>query len=208
MPIKTSRTSPLQIAEVHLGKEEGRLGLTLCPGKKDPAYHWDRDLRTDVKAIRAWGASTVVTLIEPHEFQLLAIETLEQEVRSHGMDWWHLPIRDVDVPDALFEEAWEAAGTELHGRLDAGDRILIHCRGGLGRTGLVAGRILVERGCDPRTAIHRVRAVRPHAIETAAQERYVLAGKARAIDTPEETASRTVRAQGLEGAPLTSGPHS
>ena len=90
MPIKTSRTSPLQIAEILLGKEEGRLGLTLCPGKKDPAYQWDRDLRTDVKAIRAWGASTVVTLIEHHEFQLLAIETLEQEVRSHGMDWWRV----------------------------------------------------------------------------------------------------------------------
>lgn len=32
MMIKTSRNSPLQIAEVLLGKNEGRLGLTLCPG--------------------------------------------------------------------------------------------------------------------------------------------------------------------------------
>lgn len=179
MPIKNSRTSPLQIAELLLGKEEGRLGLTLCPGKKDPGRQWDRDLRTDLTAIRAWGASTIVTLIEDHEFHLLAIENLEQEVRSLGMDWWHLPIRDVDVPDRLFEEAWDGLGTELHARLDAGDRILIHCRGGLGRTGLVAGRILIERGCDPRTAIHRVRAVRPYAIETAAQERYVLNVKTR-----------------------------
>lgn len=206
MPIKTSRNSPLQLAEILLGKEEGRLGLTLCPGKKDPAYQWDRDLRTDVKAIRAWGASTVVTLIEHHEFQLLAIETLEQEVRSHGMDWWHLPIRDVDVPDALFEEAWEAAGTELHGRLDAGDRILIHCRGGLGRTGLVAGRILVERGCDPRTAIHRVRVVRPHAIETAAQDRYVLAGKEMSIRTPDAPVAGSDRVRPLEGRTLMTEP--
>jgi hypothetical protein len=41
----------------------------------------------------------------------------------------------------------------------------------------VAGLILVERGVDPRDAIDRVRAARPHAIETRAQERYVLNAK-------------------------------
>jgi protein-tyrosine phosphatase len=60
-------------------------------------------------------------------------------VRAHGMEWRHLPIRDVDVPDQRFEAAWALIGPELHDRLAAGDRILIHCRGGLGRTGLVAG---------------------------------------------------------------------
>lgn len=181
MLIKNSRNSPLQIAEVLLGAGEGRLGLTLCPGKKDTSRSWDRDLKADVRAIRAWGASVVVTLIEDHEFQLLAIENLGQEVRAHGMEWRHLPIRDVDIPDQRFEDAWEQIGAELHDRLDAGDRILIHCRGGLGRTGLVAGLLLVERGCDPGTAVRRVRAVRPHAIETAAQQCYVLNAKVRTV---------------------------
>ena len=177
MPIKNSRNSPLQIAEVLLGKIEGRLGLTLCPGKKDVSGSWDRDLKEDLRVIRTWGATTVVSLIEDHEFSLLSVETFETEVNEQGLDWIHLPIRDVDVPDHRFETAWVVSGRLLHDRLDAGDRILIHCRGGLGRTGLVAGRILVERGCEPRTAINRVRAVRPHAIETIAQENYVLKAK-------------------------------
>jgi ADP-ribosyl-[dinitrogen reductase] hydrolase len=95
------------------------------------------------------------------------------------MDWMHLPIRDVDVPDDRFERAWALTGPTLHRRIDRGERILIHCRGGLGRTGLVAGLILVERGVTPRQAIERVRAVRPHAIETRAQEGYVLSAKPR-----------------------------
>lgn len=66
------------------------------------------------------------------------------------------------------------AGQKLHRRLDAGERLLIHCRGGLGRTGLVAGRILVERGLKPQEAIRQIRLVRPHAIETPEQEAYVL----------------------------------
>jgi hypothetical protein len=78
------------------------------------------------------------------------------------------------VPDQRFESAWQSLGCEVHEKLDAGKRILIHCRGGLGRTGLVAGLILVERGYEPTTAIQVIRAARPHAIETRAQERYVL----------------------------------
>ena len=170
------------IAEVLFGEHEGRLGLTICPGKKDGYRQWDRDLETDLRAIRNWGASTVVTLIEAHEFSLLAIDTLGQEVQRMGMHWLHLPIRDVYVPDHRFEQAWPATNADIHWRIDAGERILIHCRGGLGRTGLLAGLLLVERGCGPRDAINRVRAVRPHAIETAAQEAFVLKSAARSSE--------------------------
>ena len=52
--------------------------------------------------------------------------------------------------------------------------MLVHCRGGLGRAGTIAARLLIELGIEPATAIERVRAVRPGAIETRAQEEYVL----------------------------------
>ena len=174
MTVKNSQNSPLQIAQVLLEPAMGSLGLTLCPGKKDSSNNWNRDLAQDLQVIRDWGATIVVTLIEDHEFQILSVQTLERDVRALGMDWLHLPILDVSIPDHRFEDAWVLEGPKLHKRLDCGERILIHCRGGLGRTGLVAARILVERGCDPQIAIKRIRAVRPHAIETSAQERYVL----------------------------------
>lgn len=181
--IYDSQNSPLRIAEVLFGERQGRLGLTLCPGKKELPYRWNRDLAEDLRVIHSWGANTVLTLIEDHEFDLLQVNSLGNDVRSLGMNWIHLPIRDVDVPDLRFEAAWATVGPEIHRRIDAGERILIHCRGGIGRTGLMAGLILVERGCDPRDAIHRVRAVRRGAIETAAQEDYVRkAKKTHAID--------------------------
>jgi ADP-ribosyl-[dinitrogen reductase] hydrolase len=185
--LRTSRDSPLGIAELLLGPGEGRLGLTICPGKKDRSRQWDRDLGEDLKVIRDWGATTVVTLIEDDEFRLLGIEDLGATVRRHGMAWVHLPIRDVDVPDDRFERAWAIDGPALHRRIDRGEGILIHCRGGLGRTGLVAGLILVERGVSPPEAIDRVRAARPHAIETWAQEGYVLNAKPR--EAPQDEGS-------------------
>jgi len=177
MTSRTSESSPLQIAEVILEVDSGTLGLTICPGKKDRGRNWNRDLGKDLQAILDWGATTVVSLIEDHEFQMLGVESLGQEVQRLGMHWLHLPIVDVNVPDGRFENAWAIEGPQLHRRIDAGEKILIHCRGGLGRTGLVAARILVERGCRPRIAMHRVRAVRPRAIQTPAQENYVNACK-------------------------------
>jgi protein-tyrosine phosphatase len=52
--------------------------------------------------------------------------------------------------------------------------VLVHCRGGLGRAGTIAARLLVELGMDPAKAIENVRAVRAGAIETSDQERFVL----------------------------------
>lgn len=181
---KYGAPSPLYIAELQLGQGEGCIGLTLCPGKKDAASGWDRDLEEDLRAILEWGATTVVTLIEDHEFKFLKIIELGKRVQELGMRWIHLPITDVSIPDRRFEDNWKVAAQEIHRRLANGEKILIHCRGGVGRSGLVAGVILVERGCAPRAAIEQVRAVRPGAIETREQERYVL--KAKKLPLPSD----------------------
>jgi ADP-ribosyl-[dinitrogen reductase] hydrolase len=111
--------------------------------------------------VAAWGAAAVVTLVEEAELHELEIWDLEKEVRRRFMEWHHLPIRDVSVPDAGFERSWPADAARLQALIDAGANVLIHCRGGLGRAGMVAARLLVERGADPEEAMRDVRAVRP-----------------------------------------------
>ena len=93
--MKSSVTDPLRIATVSAPGGAGVIGLTLCPGKKDPGRGWDRDLDTDLAAIREWGAEVVVTLVERHELQFLKVSSLPDAVAQHGMRWIHLPIRDV-----------------------------------------------------------------------------------------------------------------
>jgi ADP-ribosyl-[dinitrogen reductase] hydrolase len=178
---RTSVTHPLQIAVV-AGPEFGRIGITFCPGKFDQQAmtgQWDRDLAADLDKVRDWGAHAVVTLLEPEELKLLKVDSLGREVMRRNMQWFHLPIVDVSIPGARFEEDWKIAGTELCSMLRRKSDILVHCRGGLGRAGTIAARLLVELGMDPAKAIAAVRDVRPGAIETKQQERYVLgfAGK-------------------------------
>lgn len=173
--INTSEDDPLQIGALD-APGGGRLGVTFCPGKKDPnglSAIWDRNLALDLAAIRAWGASAVVSMMETHEFAEMQVPELPEAVRAAGMAFYHLPIPDLRAPGADFEAAWRSAGPALHARLDRGEALLLHCRGGRGRAGTVTARLLIERGMAPNDAIQAVRAVRPGAIETAEQVAYV-----------------------------------
>lgn len=176
MKTRTSQSHPLQIAEVQLGSGMGKVGLTFCPGKKQEfafTGHWDRDLKLDLEAIAAWNAAALVTLIEEHEFAMLSVNGLGEAARDHHMLWYHLPIRDVSVPSQSFEDAWQTVGEGLRAILRDGFNVLVHCKGGLGRAGMTAARLLIELGIDPQAAITSVREVRPGAIETPAQVQYV-----------------------------------
>ena len=87
-----------------------------------------------------------------------------------------MPIRDVSVPRPEFEAKWPAASKRLRAYLDAGENIVVHCRGGLGRAGMISARLLVETGVDPDVAMARVRAARRGAMETPDQEHWVKIG--------------------------------
>jgi ADP-ribosyl-[dinitrogen reductase] hydrolase len=91
------------------------------------------------------------------------------------MLWFHLPIVDGSIPSQKFEQKWEFDdGKKLLSMLRRKLDVLVHCRGGLGRAGTIAARLLVELGMEPKKAIESVRAARPDAIETPEQMRYVL----------------------------------
>jgi ADP-ribosylglycohydrolase/protein-tyrosine phosphatase len=186
--VRTSITHPLRIDELPLGN--GRLGITFCPGKKGDSVFgaaWDRDLDLDMDAIKGWGANAVLSLIEYHEFEMLGVPKLGQAVKVRGIDWFHFPVRDLDTPTDDAMEGWTALSARLHGVLERGGRIVVHCRGGLGRAGTIAALMLIERGWSASQAVSDVRAVRPGAIETAEQLRWV---------------SRFARHDGLSGIQL------
>lgn len=172
----TSENDPLRIAEVRPRSDYGLIGITLCPGKKDPDASFgpkDRCLAVDLDVVRDWGAAAVVSLITEDELDLLSVRDLGKEVKERGMEWLHLPIQDGHPPGNTFESAWKRYGPDVRCLLRSGRNVLIHCKGGLGRAGTVAACLLVELGARPEDAICEVRRVRCGAIETAEQERYV-----------------------------------
>lgn len=175
--MRTSISHPLEIAELQAGPEMGRIGLTFCPGKQQPSSHsggWSRNLDPDLNVVAAWGAAAVITLVEDHELTTLQVEQMGDAVADRHMTWFHLPIADVCTPDHRFEAAWAEKGEAIRSLVRAGFDVLVHCKGGLGRAGMISARLLVELGWEPERAIAEVRRVRSGSIETSAQVEHVM----------------------------------
>jgi len=176
MTPKNSQSHPLKIDSLSVPGTRGLLGLTFCPGKvqRDAlSGSWERDLDTDLAAIKAWGATHLVTLNESHELTELNVEDLPFRVPD-GIHWHHLPMPEGSAPTKDWEEVWNHHGPTLKNALLGGERVVLHCKGGLGRTGTIAAKLLIEFGIDPDQAIILVRQSRGlGAIENAQQEAYV-----------------------------------
>src|SRR5206468_5027995 len=68
---------------------------------------------------------------------------------------YHLPIRDAATPDSEFEARWVEADARLRALLYEGRNVLVHCMGGLGRSGMIAAARRAGRGAargDPARA--------------------------------------------------------
>jgi protein-tyrosine phosphatase len=127
------------------------------------------DFSGDLAALVAWKPSLVISLTESAEMAALGAGALAQVLLAEGVGWRHLPIRDYGIPGEAQVAPWRDLSEDVAGVLQAGGRVLVHCRGGCGRSGMAVLRLMVDLGEPAPQALERLRAVRPCAIETAAQ---------------------------------------
>lgn len=154
----------------------GRIGLTAFPGRwrlfgsigAEP-----QGVLCDLEWIRGWGAGLLISLVEDEEFRFLGVDDMGSLAARAGLDWLHLPIPDFRAPGPEFETGWQRHSPDIHRRLANNETIVIHCLAGLGRTGTLAARLLIEHGQAPQAAIDSVRLARPGAIQSQEQEDYL-----------------------------------
>lgn len=149
---------------------EGILAISPIPGG-------DGDYAGDVQHLIEWKPAIVISLVSKVELVAARAAGLWHDLVEAGCRWEHLPISDFGVPDAEFEEAWPEVSANARRALTGGGRILVHCRGGCGRSGMVALRLMIELGEAPDDALARLRVVRSCAVETDAQMAWALAAK-------------------------------
>lgn len=129
-------------------------------------------LEDEMAAWRRAGIDTVLSLLTPEEESDLELLNEAQQARDHGMEFVSFPIPDRQVPSS------EAGMSQALGMLDAalskGKNVVVHCRQGIGRTGLLAACLLVLKGWPPEKAVKSLSAAREAEIpETAEQRRWI-----------------------------------
>jgi protein-tyrosine phosphatase len=176
LKIKTSESSPIQVALLDPPSLPGKIGMTFAPGKQQARMTavWRRDLDVDLGRLREeFGASVLVCLLEEHELAAVGIERLPDAATRHGIEYWHFQIPDMGIPPDLSECA--RLVSRIHESLKKSETVVIHCMAGLGRTGTIAAACLVGLGKTTEAAIAEVRAARPGAIENTHQEDFIAA---------------------------------
>jgi len=159
-PLRIDWLNPQQVAP-------GQLGITLLPGRRDLG----RSLADDLASLQAAGVTQVVTLVTSDELHAYGVEELFAAYQQAGLTCRHLPILDQGV--CTRDEMTDLVKW-FDQHLAAGAKILIHCAGGLGRSGMVAASYLKTKGLSAEAAIQAVRAARSaRALETPAQEDFV-----------------------------------
>jgi protein-tyrosine phosphatase len=145
----------------------GRMGLTMLPGRRDR----QRQLARDLETIKAQGVSHVVCLVSQQELEDYGVPQLLEAYAEAQLIFLHLPIVDqgtLPVEDLLPALNW------IQDALDDKGHVLIHCVGGLGRSGMLAACYLRSKSLPAKDALAEIRAIRSsRAIETAAQEALV-----------------------------------
>ncbi|AOE85139.1 cyclin-dependent kinase inhibitor 3 family protein [Pseudomonas sp. TCU-HL1] len=137
----------------------GKLIFTPCPGTRDSSL--DEALET----LKQAGASAVITLMPLSELNANGVDRIAEHCEQLELAWFHLPVADEQVPQDDFNQAWDGWKQQILDLLNSGKHLAIHCKGGSGRTGLIAARILIETGVPRAEAIAQVQALRPKAIQ-------------------------------------------
>jgi len=147
------------------GPWTGKLALAARPRGGD----W---LADEVAGWHEAGVATVLSLLTPDEEHDLDLKQEAGEVKRLGMRFLSLPIPDRQIPPSEYDVV--AVVEKLDADLSSGKNVVIHCRQGIGRSGLIAACLLITKGLSSGAAVDIVSAARGVSIpETSDQRRWI-----------------------------------
>lgn len=163
-------------------KHIGKMGNTCIPWKGDiftkttyPVYRISPEFMKSLPGIiymsqvpkavdiqnfkKEYNISHICTLLQPHEIYRFNLTNYLELCEKSGINLILFPIKDEMIPEnkEKFNEIIEILLSEI----TAGKNILIHCKHGKGRTGLMAAAILIKMGYSKDEALEILKKSKP-----------------------------------------------
>jgi protein-tyrosine phosphatase len=106
-------------------------------------------LDDEMVGLREAGVDVLVSLQSDVERRELGLLDEGPAAQRAGIVFHHFPVPDFGVPERA---EFEPLLTALVADVSAGRHVAVHCRGGVGRSSVVAAAILVRLGVEPEQA--------------------------------------------------------
>jgi protein-tyrosine phosphatase len=120
-----------------------------------PAQEW---LREEVAAWRDADVTIVASLLESQEQRELGLGAEADLCRAHGIDFASFPIQDRGIPASPADAV--ALARRLANAIANGGTVGVHCRAGIGRSGMIAACVLMALGHSEDHAFEAIAAGR------------------------------------------------
>ncbi len=144
------------------GPWTGKLAISARPRGGD----W---LQDEITGWRNAGVDAVVSLLTSQENEELGLDSEPDLAQPRGVRFVSLPIEDRGVPSS-WEDA--ARAVERVGQmLRQGKNVVIHCRQGIGRSGMITAAVLVKSGFSPDDALSLISDARGVSVPETPEQR-------------------------------------
>ncbi len=141
---------------------KGQLAILARPRAGD----W---LDDEIESWKRVGIKHVVSLLEDEEVSELSLEWEPESCRKAGLNFHRFTIPDRGVPESIAELI--RIVSIIVNELRANHGVGIHCRMGIGRSGLIAASVLVSSGLAPNEAWASVERARGRPVPDTQEQR-------------------------------------
>ncbi|MBU2714105.1 protein-tyrosine phosphatase family protein [Zooshikella harenae] len=130
-------------------------------------------LEDDISYLARNEVSVIVSLLENSEIQELVLDHEPNYCQKYNIDFIRLAIPDRGLPSLV--EPVKDLSTQLYKYLCEGKSVVIHCRAGIGRSGLLAAATLLHTGMTATEAFNLVSTARNVKVpDTVEQEEWLI----------------------------------
>ena len=108
----------------------------------------------EFRGIAEHGVNRIVSLLELEESRDLGLNQEKQYSEKNNIEFISYPIKDRGLPKSVSQ--YLAFTKDLYLESAGGLHTVVHCRAGIGRTGLVAAGVLLHCGYEPLEALKHI----------------------------------------------------
>ncbi|MEO0342156.1 MAG: protein-tyrosine phosphatase family protein [Pseudomonadota bacterium] len=135
-----------------------------------PSGEW---LAEDIAYYASVGVTQITSLIEKHEAAELGLQNEQQACQAAGLQFVSFPIQDYGLPE---RDAFVDLANQTRAQIEQGACVAIHCRAGIGRSGMLSCTILAPWLGSMKSAIEEVCAARRVAVPDTQEQRLFIEG--------------------------------